>query len=253
MNRPARLSQLIRRLTIVVVAIVIAGISAAVPAGAAGTPGWRIVDTIGPANGSSGLFQVSASSAGNAWATGALCGTACEKAGGNNPRPIVERWNGKAWSQVAMPKGTSVFVQSAAIPGGVWASAYKGKCRTIDAFRWTGKKWVNTGAPGCKSYFWFAAFSASDAWTFGNGRCAARYNGRRWHVIKLPFDAQFGSGAIRASKNFWLLGTTVGRHPHNVLMHWTGRWHSTVLPAVPHPAGLVEGAGPIVATGLHDV
>jgi hypothetical protein len=150
-----------------------------------------------------------------------------------------------------MPKGTSGFMQSAAIPGGVWASAKKG--RAIDAFRWTGSKWVNTGAPGCKSYVWFAAFSASDAWAFTSGRCAARYNGSRWHVIKLPFDAQFGSGAIRGSKNFWLLGATVGRHPHNVLMHWTGRWHSTVLPAVPHPAGLVEGAGPIVATGPHDI
>jgi hypothetical protein len=180
-----------------------------------------------------------------------LCGTACENAGGNNPRELLERWNGKSWSQVATPKRTSDVLQPAAIPGGVWVSAKLG--RATDALRFTGNKWVNTGAPGCGASFGFAAFSASDAWAFGNGRCAARYDGRRWHVIHVPFDGQYGLTATWARNNFWLLGITSGKHPHHVLLHWTGRWHTTSLPAVPHPAGFVEAAGPIAATGPNDI
>ncbi|HEY2551380.1 MAG TPA: hypothetical protein VGI64_12460 [Streptosporangiaceae bacterium] len=222
---------------------------------AATTPGWRLVKTIGPADGESFLIGVSASGPTSGWAVGQLCTAAC-RGGTSKPADLIEHWTGQKWVRRPAPAGFSDIGDPTAISGGVFVTAMRsGRTHVL---RWNGRRWLDSGTPGC-SFVRLAAFGARNVWAFSNALCAARFNGRSWRKIRMPGAASGGFTALSPS-DIWAVGVsaaTVSKPPAKAVhlaMHWNGRsWHAMRVPTVPHPAGSVEGAGLVAATSSHDV
>jgi hypothetical protein len=145
---------------------------------------WRRVASPPPKYGKYGnaLRGVAATSAANAWAVG--CTDGCPVFGGN---PVIARWNGTAWKQVAAP--TTPY------------SVY------------------GLGA--------VAAISSTSAWAVGgNGpvtdesASAAHWNGHRWTLSKGISGASLGGVAATSATNAWAVGGTV--HGRTLILHWNG-------------------------------
>jgi hypothetical protein len=122
---------MIRRSLVMLPAAALALTSGLVPAQAAGSPGWRTVATVSRPSLATFLLGVAAAGPRHAWAVGFASSTS-----GNTDLPVVESWNGSAWSPVTLPAGVvSKFGQNnpplldtaaAPGPGNVWAFTLPG-------------------------------------------------------------------------------------------------------------------------------
>jgi len=147
---------------------------------------WRRVRSPGPRYGQYGnaLAGVATTSGGNAWAVG--CTDGCPVGG----TPMIKRWRGKSWKQVAAPATpyalynlTAVATTSAA---SAWAVGGGGPVTSESAAiaHWNGRRWtLNHGIPGAGLEA-VTATSAKNAWAVGGtvkGRILIlRWNGTRW-------------------------------------------------------------------------
>ena len=113
----------------------------------ASTPGWRIVNTIGPANGSTSVADLVASGPGNAWSTWSSCGPC----GVNEvDRTFFPHWDGAAWRRVTVP---SVFAArnvpaafAARSSTDAWAFGWDASNHPVSA-RWNGSGWTVRSLP----------------------------------------------------------------------------------------------------------
>ena len=81
---------------------------------------WTQVPSPAPAGRSAELYGVAAVSAASAWAVGQA---AASRTGGTWP-PLIEHWNGTAWTLVpspAIPGGGTLAAVSASSPRNAWA------------------------------------------------------------------------------------------------------------------------------------
>jgi hypothetical protein len=210
------------------------------------TPGWRVVQTIGPAKSSvSGLLT--ADSARDAWSVWTGAGPA-----------LVERWTGTAWTRVPLPGKLDADAASAVALGASSASDFWlfDSHRTTAALRWTGGTWRLQPVPS-----WVlrrdsagtvtataAVFSPRNVWVFslGAGAYAARYDGRTWTRVKLP-EVPLDVSAV-APDDIWALGPSISS-----VMHWNGKkWATVGLPLLPLPKGATVSYSNLTATGPKD-
>ena len=133
--------------------------------------GWRVMHLPGPTYGA--LYAIAATASGQMWAVG-------QAGGGRNGQmpttPLIERWNGRAWSVVASPavSGSVALESVVCVPGSatVWATgrALTGATtsRAISE-RWTGAKWtlVPPVQPTAANDLLGVAASASAGWAGG--------------------------------------------------------------------------------------
>ncbi len=212
----------------------------------AAAPGWRAVQTIGPATGNvSGLLT--ADSAKDAWSVWSGPGVT-----------LVERSAGGAWSRIKVPGKLGADVASAVAIGASSASDFW-LFDTHDAtaaLRWTGARWTlqpvpswvlrrdSSGAVTVVS----AVFAPRDVWVFslGAGAYAARYNGHVWAKVKLP-AAPLGVSAV-APGDIWAYSSSISS-----VMHWNGKkWSAVGLPLLPLPSGAQVSYSSLTATGPAD-
>jgi serine/threonine-protein kinase len=146
---------------------------------------WQKVPNPSPSEGQYGntLAGVAATSATNAWAVG--CTDGCPVGG----TPLIERWNGISWKQVAAPTTPYALYNL----GGVAASATSawavggGGPVTLEATAttyWNGRSWrLSHGISGA-GLAGVTATSATNAWAVGStasGRTLIlRWNGQMW-------------------------------------------------------------------------
>ena len=137
--------------------------------------------------------------------TAGLAGVACPSAhlcfaagfASKNTRevPLVERWNGSRWTIQATPtpRGTAsvllgISCASASRCVAVGSSSKPGGFVTL-AEVWNGSRWSIHATPSPRSGGEFNAvwcLSRDDCMAVGNG-ISARFNGRKWSLIKLGF------------------------------------------------------------------
>jgi eukaryotic-like serine/threonine-protein kinase len=164
---------------------------------------WQRMPITVPSEGKygDGLSSVAATSATSAWAVG--CTDGCPLGG----TPLIERWDGTAWTQVAAPTTpyslynlTSVAAISAtnawAVGGGGPLTA-EGAATTY----WNGRNWtLGPGILGAE-LDGVSATSATNAWAVGgtaDGKILiVRWNGQTWSVVagRLPSTAAASSPA----------------------------------------------------------
>jgi len=128
-----------------------------------------------------GLAGVAATSAANAWAVG--CTDGCPVGG----TPVIERWNGTAWKQVAPPTTPFSLYNLTAV----------------------------------------AAISSTNAWAVGGGgpvtaegTAAAHWNGRSWTLSPGISGAELTGVTATSATNAWAVGGTA--NGHTLILHWNG-------------------------------
>jgi erythromycin esterase-like protein len=167
------------------------------------------------------LMGVAATGPSNAWAVG-YYNT------GASTRTLIERWNGRAWTQVTSPSPggadphTALNGVAATGSSSAWAVGYyfrPGIRPLIE--QWDGRAWkvVTSPNPGgcCKSLNAVTTVGESAAWTVGStGKTTGqalieRWDGRAWKVVPSPRPAgSRGSTltgiAARSPANAWAVG-----------------------------------------------
>ena len=159
---------------------------------------WQRVPIPTPSEGQfgNGLADVAATSATNAWAVG--CTDGCPVGG----TPLIERWDGTSWRQVAAPTTPYALYNLAGV----------------------------------------AAISATSAWTVGGGGPAtaegaatADWNGRGWTLNPGKSGAILAGVTATSATDAWAVGGTASGR--TVILHWNGRmWSGTVAQSPPAAA-----------------
>jgi hypothetical protein len=223
---------------VLVAAVVIGGLIAA-PASAAAT--WTVVPSQAVGSGS-GLSDVDALSATDAWAVGGS---------GNG---LIERWNGTRWSVVASPdlvgdhsnpsNSASLSAVDATSASNAFAvgtaNVFGGSGGGAVAERFNGTSWSKTSvpSPAGQSFADVKAFSASDAWAIGrsapsfNGLTLARHwQGSSWAQVATPSPGTRDNvlQAVDGSSpsDVWAVGyfrdlPYGNRARHSLVLHWNG-------------------------------
>jgi hypothetical protein len=187
-----------------------------------------------------GLNAVSADSADDAWAVGAI----------NGPHGAIDdlamHWNGTAWTKVAIPspgKGSPIVDilngVSALSPSDAWAVGLEdlpGGNLVALALHWNGTAWTQVAIPHPirgGELFAVTALSASDVWAFGDS-LILHWDGTAWTKVTSPLGSEtvFGASALSPG-DIWAAGYT--GFGTSLVLHWNGTaW--TPQPS-PNPGG----------------
>ncbi|GGQ21314.1 hypothetical protein [Streptomyces roseolilacinus] len=168
--------------------------------------------------------------------------------------PRLWRWNGTAWSGLALPSGAETGGEVAlagTAPDDVWAFSRHVTGRH-PGHHWDGRTWT-TGGPGLEDFqpVDAHALTRTDVWAVGDDRtdggfhaAVAHYDGSAWSVVRVPGADTLGVTlhAVRAvaAGDVWVAGTAGGQ-PYAA--HWDGRaWTRIATPAVPGGASLTAVA-----------
>ena len=173
---------------------------------------WSKAATPGIRQAGEFLYDVTATSPSNAWATGSSCrGPSTCLEFGPSRQLLILHWNGRTWSKVAAPGAghfselNGVVASSAtnAWAAGDYCGAIRG-CASIGNLRalilhWNGRKWSRVASPdlGRASVLGgLATVSSADAWVSGyyciTATCSQRHtlilrwNGERWSAVMTP-------------------------------------------------------------------
>ena len=177
-----------------------------------------------------GLFDVSASSATNAWAVGSA-----------RDRTLAERWNGSVWRRVPTPspghsftRGDVLTAVAAIASDDAWAVGRYGRRGVPLLLHWNGVVWQRRALPHAArraSLSDMTAVSAHDVWAVGSSRLGTtrtlHYDGSRWRVIPAVNrgpHAGFLAVSATSAHDVWAVGST----PATLTEHWNGHTWSLV-------------------------
>jgi hypothetical protein len=189
--------------------------------------------------------------------------------------PLVEHWNGTAWSMISTPSnGTgNAFNAVTTIPGthDLWAVGTGGLAEL-----WNGTKWkiIPTASVNSPVFSGVAAFSATDAWAVGNyyqgsqmpnAALIEHWNGKKWSQVPAAYPSGsqhsfLNSITALSATNVWAVGSYdngIGSPGYTLVEHWNGTQWSIV--SSPSPASnnnvlgslsRIPGTNHLVAAGF---
>jgi hypothetical protein len=236
-----------------------------------GAGAWRLARVFSArshvASGSVTLSGIDAQGPADAWVMGTIQNE------GNTVRALVGHWNGRSWSRVALPPGLAARFRGAeAISIGassgrnVWAFTEAGMYLRLTENRWQFGR-LPRHVMGSHDFLESAeVLSPTNVWVFGTHYIgsidklnftpfAARFDGRRWHSVKVRGVGSIGPVSVISPANMWTLTGAVlpaiGLPNHPKVVHWNGSaWRPiAVQPRLPKHATL-DG---ILAYSSHDV
>jgi hypothetical protein len=205
---------------------------------------WSVVATPNPPGaGGSQFHGVAAAASNDVWAVGQ---TVTSDANGSPMwNPLIEHWNGSAWSVVAAPNPAGGAVLNAVTvisANNVWAvgtSNGVGSRNLIE--HWDGKSWSIVAAPFVSTrdaLLGVSGTSATDVWAVGRSFRhpsveVLHFDGHTWSTVAAPtpaFDSVFTSVTAIAPNNVWAVGLTDVGPTRTQIEHWDGAsW--TVVPS----------------------
>ena len=240
-------------------------LAATAPAGAAGSPGWRIVQTLGSTTGQSSTDSIDAVSASDAWAAASVGGTS------GGPSLLVERWNGTAWQTVpgagrlaGAGFSSAVVAADSATDAWVFAQTTQGAADVTYALRWHHGRWARSKFAPWQLVTSAVALSPTDVWAFGVNisgptvSFAKHYNGTSWSPVSVPDTAEGVSAT--GPDDIWTVGQKLTKKGglslpvQNELSRWTGSaWHSIPFPRVTLPGKVAINNPQVLALGTSNV
>lgn len=240
---------------------------------------WAYVNSPNPGARDNILQGVAADSPSDAWAVGS------QMSATGVSQPLVEHWNGSAWSVATIPGAGSLGGRltgiAAIAPTDVWAvgsyvtiSSGQGPSSPEQplALHWNGAQWqsVPVPSPATGSFEYLsavAAVSSRDVWAAGSDSAAntsliEHWNGTAWKIVAAPTavngGALTGLAAI-ASGDVWAVGTGSGTLRQGgcgvvagaVIEHWDGtRWSDVAAPTITSSGGTQGQAPPFSLAGV---
>lgn len=205
---------------------------------------WSVIPSPNPSDASSSyLFDVTATSAGDAWAVGYFLDFS------STYRTLIEHWDGNAWSIVSSPSEGYLSGVTAVSPTDVWAVGWYGDAgyRTL-AEHWDGEAWSVVPSPS-RGFFSLlvgvTAVSSEDVWAVGSywrhdqipKTLIEHWDGSRWIGVPSPNRGTSGNSlaavAAADSDDVWAVGD-FGVH-HLLVEHWDGSTWAGVPTPNPGP------------------
>jgi hypothetical protein len=220
--------------------------------------GWATVP-VPPTGANAVLVGVSSTSDSDAWAAGSQNGAAGT---GIGAKPLIDHWNGTAWSQVTAPatpgNTASLAAVSASSPTDTWAIGHTRVNRSNFAplaMHWNGASWAVS--PSAASALagqvgvGVADINPNDAYAIGGGLgsahtgLVAHWNGSTWTRVTVPLPANnnlaSNLNAISADgpNDVWIVGsyelqvgpTEIQNETYS--LHWNGsHWSIVPMPLV---------------------
>jgi hypothetical protein len=197
------------------------------------TAGWSRVPAPDGGSYSNALYGVAAISSNDAWAVGEQYSS-----GLSSYVPMIEHWNGAAWSVVqASQYGISLRAVTAISSDDVWAVGWMGGYSSQPlAEHWDGSQWsyVQASASGARKLYGVAAVSTNDVWAVGQsntGILILHWNGAQWSASpapSIPSGILYGATATSAN-DVWAVGTA--NNAETVILHWDGtQWTRVASP-----------------------
>jgi hypothetical protein len=179
-------------------------------------------------------------------------------------RPLVERWNGTAWSLVPSPRPAGIAVSGLAsvwctsntfcvAVGSSFVSTADSSAERTLVERWNGKRWSIVASPNrrdavgsglvavtCTSASSCLAVGHSDT-NLATRTLVEHWNGAGWSIVDSPNPANNPANELRGvacpgSRSCFAVGSGRG----TLVEHWNGS--SWSIPASPDPTG-ATGAG----------
>jgi hypothetical protein len=189
------------------------------------------------------LSGIAVTSPSNAWAVGYYT------VNGLVTRTLIERWNGRAWKQVASPSPVSgafngLGAVAAISSSNAWAtgSYFNGVTDKILLEHWNGKSWKRaavqdpTGSADFSDLAEVAVVSRSSAWIdgeyYGTGPAKTlieHWNGKAWAQQSSPSPGGNSASYLHAidalsSANAWAVGDyDSGASNLTLIEHWNGK------------------------------
>lgn len=228
--------------------------AAARHAAATAPPAWRVVPVPSSVVLPATLNDVSAAGLATAWAVGAEKETGVQRG-----TPLILRWNGRAWSKVALrgvPGPGSLNSVSAQSRSDAWALG-KGKSGTV-LLHWNGLRWRTVGFPGRATATMSSVAAAPHgiAWLVGSRKNAAgaskilveRWNGVAWHIVATGLGlGRLNKVRASADGDVWAAGADANFFP--LIAHE----HRGVWTSFPGPSPDVTTVNDLLARSAHDV
>jgi hypothetical protein len=154
---------------------------------------WQIVPSPNLGTNANILYDVDVLAPGNAWAVGLGDSTSIQSGD-----PLIEHWNGSAWSLAQSPSTGSGFAQLSGVAGvaanDVWAVGTRAGHTLVE--HWNGSTWQIVPSPdgpgGSNSLEAVAAIAADNVWAVGASGSRVlveHWNGTAWSVVSAPNGA----------------------------------------------------------------
>ncbi len=189
------------------------------------------------------LDSIAALSASDAWAVG--------WASGRGASPLIEHWNGRAWSVVPAPgRGDKSFLNSVTAHSAedVWAVGefFKGADRKTLIEHWDGNSWsiiASPNGPGDNDLGGVAVVSATDVWAVGA-------------TIPCPQPSALAvrqQGNALARERSAAHASDCTNHPYPLIEHWNGRDWSIVANPPLDPKATGADLANVAAFGKDDI
>ena len=209
---------------------------------------WHVVPGAPGGAGNSRLLAVAGTSAQDVWAVGYATGPALDVA------PLIEHWDGHAWTAVAAPppgsQDSRLQAVTALAPGDVWAAGFVTDAQQVQqplALHWDGTAWTRVPVPappaGGGALAGLAAVGPQDVWAAGGGggsTLTEHWDGTVWTQVPSPDGA--GSSTLTAvaavsAGDVWAVGDfregTDSTEP--LTLHWDGSTWAVVPNPVREP------------------
>jgi hypothetical protein len=231
---------------------------------------WSVVPTPNPAGaaGGSQFHGVAAAATNDVWAVGQTL--TFDNTTGYTWHPLVEHWNGSAWSIVATPTlSTSAVLNAVTVISStnVWAVGALGSGNSGNLIEhWDGTRWSVVAAPNNSTngaLLSVSGTSATDIWAVGRSQRhpnveILHFNGQTWSNVAAPspaFDSVLTGVTALAPNNVWAVGETNVGPIQTLIEHWDGMSWS-VVPS-PNPNGgssngnnVLSGIAAVAATDI---
>ena len=205
------------------------------------------------------LASVSAAAGNDIWAVGS------SSVDGATPVPLIERWNGAAWEQVASPPGNGALSGVVALSADdAWAvggnSSGTGSPTLIE--HWDGTSWSVVPSPNAPGGYLnsVAGRSASSVWAVGyqdagHKTLAEYWDGVDWRIVTTPSpgpktNALTGVVDLSAADG-WAVGSSGGTTGSTLAEHWNGaRWKVVATPNTASDSNMLNGVAASTARCL---
>ncbi|MHB8600177.1 MAG: beta propeller repeat protein [Ktedonobacteraceae bacterium] len=199
---------------------------------------WSVIPDVNPggAGAVAELTGVAAVATNDVWAVGYIEITANEMS-----YPIIEHWNGAAWSLATIPSlgGSQLYAVVAISSTDVWAVGSL-------TMHWNGTAWSvvpNPSAPGI--LLGVTAVSATNVWAVGGtgGSFIEHWDGTSWKIVASPTIGEMNGVAAASATDIWAVGWEGSRKYSTVIRieHWDGtKWTLYPLPNMPGDLSAVD-------------